>query len=542
MTFANPSRCRAAPAAALVLTALSAAWPAAGLAQDVTYELQRGDTLIGIGERMLERPSDWMRLRRINRIDDPYRMSTGARLRIPVALLRRESVPATVSQVVGTASAYSRPVAGGERIEPRTELATGDDGYLTIELADGTHLTLQPRSRLHLDALQRRAAAGITDSRLRLEQGRIEALVPKLGGRGSVQQLRTPGALISIRGTHYRAQAEDGGLARVEVTEGTVAVGSGRQPERAVGAGFGLVAVAGSALSLPRPLLAAPDLGGVALLQERVTMQLRFAALAAARAYRVQLAADPAFQAILGEKVVDVPEARFGGLPDGDYHLRVRGIDAQGLEGMDAVRRIALRARPEPPFPSAPADGAKVRGDAATLHWAAMVEADSYLLQLAADAGFEPILLQQTGLRATELTPPGRLEPGEYFWRVASVRADGQRGPFGDAQRFVLHPSPAAPDAPMVEGDRIAFSWPAESGQRFEFQLARDENFADPIEVRSLTEPRAALERPAAGTYYMRVRAIDPDGFVGPYTATQRVEVPARPWWLLLFLLLPLVL
>ena len=114
-------------------------------------------------------------------------------------------------------------------------------------------------------------------------------------------------------------------------------------------------------------------------------MQLRFAALAAARAYRVQLAADPAFQAILGEKVVDVPEARFGGLPDGDYHLRVRGIDAQGLEGMDAVRRIALRARPEPPFPSAPADGAKVRGDAATLRWAAMVEADSYLLQLAAD-------------------------------------------------------------------------------------------------------------------------------------------------------------
>ncbi|MCK7492440.1 MAG: hypothetical protein MZW92_13215 [Comamonadaceae bacterium] len=93
----------------------------------------------------------------------------------------------------------------------------------------------------------------------------------------------------------------------------------------------------------------------------------------------------------------------------------------------------------------------------------------------------------------------------------------------------------------MLEGDRIAFSWPAEPEQRFEFQLARDETFAAPIEVRSLTEPRTALERPAAGTYSMRVRAIDPDGFVGPYTATQRVEVPARPWWLLL-LLLPLVL
>jgi hypothetical protein len=530
-------RLPAAQASVLLLAVLASATPISGRAQDVAYRTQRGDTLIGISQRLLERPRDWTRLRSVNRIANPYRMPTGATLRIPASLLRREPVPATVSQVVGEASADGRALKIGERIEQRSELATGDDGYLTIELVDGTRLTLQPRSRLHLEALQRRAAVAAAESRLRLRQGRIDALVPNVHHRGAVQQLKTPGAVISIRGTRYRAAAEDDSIARVEVTEGTVEVAAARSAQRAVTAGFGLVARAEQPLPPPQPLLAAPDLGGLAPLYERVTFELRFAPLAGARGYRVQLAEDADFRLIRGERVVEAPLAKFSGLPDGDYRVRVRGIDRLGLEGQDAGKQISLRARPEPPFPSAPLDGAKLRGDSVTLRWASMVEAHGYLVQLAADGAFERIVHQWADQRGTELGPPGRLEPGEYFWRVASVRADGRRGPFGDVQRFMLHPAPAAPDAPAIDGDKIAFSWPAEPGQRFEFQLAKDELFADVIETRTLTEPRTVLERPGSGSYYMRVRATDADGFVGPYTATQRVVVPARPWWLLLFLI-----
>jgi hypothetical protein len=35
---------------------------------------------------------------------------------------------------------------------------------------------------------------------------------------------------------------------------------------------------------------------------------------------------------------------------------------------------------------------------------------------------------------------------------------------------------------------------------------------------------------PSHGTYYMRYRAIDPDGFVGPYIAAQRFQVPELPF------------
>mgnify|MGYP005755515027 FL=1 len=49
------------------------------------------------------------------------------------------------------------------------------------------------------------------------------------------------------------------------------------------------------------------------------------------------------------------------------------------------------------------------------------------------------------------------------------------------------------------------------------------------------------LPRPAPDTYYMRVRAIDADGFVGAWSGAQRIIVPADfPWWMLLLPLLAL--
>jgi len=49
----------------------------------------------------------------------------------------------------------------------------------------------------------------------------------------------------------------------------------------------------------------------------------------------------------------------------------------------------------------------------------------------------------------------------------------------------------------------------------------------------------------------VRTQATDPDGFVGPYSSTQRFDIPqpppppperSHPWWLLLLPLLPLAL
>jgi len=76
------------------------------------------------------------------------------------------------------------------------------------------------------------------------------------------------------------------------------------------------------------------------------------------------------------------PAAKWADLPDGRYVLRVRAIDAGGLEGVNAERAFTLKARPEPPFVSAPLSGHKVYGPEARLRWSASSSAQSYRLQL----------------------------------------------------------------------------------------------------------------------------------------------------------------
>ena len=228
---------------------------------------------------------------------------------------------------------------------------------------------------------------------------------------------------------------------------------------------------------------------------------------------------------VLHEQVFAGTELRVAGLADAEYFLRLRAIDALGLEGREAQHAFRLKARPEPPFTSAPPQRGKLRATGVAFGWATSVEAANYHFQLARDERFGQIV---DDVRATKDTAYSlaNLTPGEYYWRVASIRADGDHGPFGDAQRFALFPPPAYPDPPREDGGRLIFSWGAEPGQTFEFQIARDALFADVVSNLRLVEPSVSVQRPGPGRYYMRVRAIDADGFVGPYTATQSFELP----------------
>lgn len=535
--------CRRGVLALALASALAALSGPVAAEDEFAYRTRRGDTLIGIGGELLQRPADWQRLQRINRVANPRRLAPDAVLKVPVKLLRSEPQQAEVMHAGGDARLDGQPAAVRAPVVAGSTLSTGADGYLTLALPDGSSLTLQPESRLKVESLDRRIRTQIHSSVLRLEQGRVESAVVKQRAAGlPAQQLRTPGAVISVRGTRYRTAAQNAAASRVEVTEGTVGVAGGSGAAVPLQSGYGLIAATGER-PRPRVLLPAPDLSQASDVQDRVSFPLRFAAVNGAARYRVQVAAEPEFRDIRAERVVEAPQARIAGLADGDYWMRARAIDADGIEGLDSgARPLHLRARPEPPFPSAPADGSRLRGDKVDFRWSQAAEAKAYVMELAADASFAQPLFQSPPQSQAQASPADALKPGNYFWRVASVQADGKRGPFGDVQRFELRAPPAQPEPPAIDRDKIAFAWPGEPGQRFEFQLAQDADFAKVVEQRQLDAPRTVLERPAAGTYYMRVRATDPDGFVGPFTATQMVQVPSQPWWLLLpLLLIPLL-
>lgn len=534
---------RLAIAALLVTTALRcAADPGGGF---LTYRTTAGDTLIGIGRALLQKPWNWVALQRLNAVADPYRMPTGAALKIPFSLLRRDPATARVSMVTGHALAGDKELSAGSNLDSGEVVTTGDQGYATLVLADGSTLTLQPHTRLRLDSLQKIRGTDASLNRISLERGRVEAETVPQRSPAAQHHLRMPAVVLSVRGTHYRAAVPTAdGRSLAEVTQGKVAVGKSEAKGRPLHQGFGVAAAPGKPLPAPTALLPAPNLADVAELQQRLTLHFRFPPLAAAAAYRVQVAVDQNFREVLGERVVTAPEAKLPAPADGDYWLRVRGIDQHGLEGLDGLKQLQIRARPEPPFPSQPRNGGKAGSDSLQFRWAGVADAEHYDFQIARENDFANLLAASTQITETSYSPGEPLAPGEYYWRVASVQADGKHGPFGDVQRFQLRAPPSTPEPPVIDDKQMHFTWSGEAGQSFEFQLARDAQFNNVIETLRLAQPEATLQRPPeAGSYYMRVRATDSDGFVGPYTAAQRFEIPREPpWWWLLFLAAPFTL
>lgn len=531
--------------------------PAGARAGDYLYTTRPGDTLTGIAQRLLARPGDWTQLQTLNGIAEPRHMAAGRPLRIPERLLRVQAQVARLAAVSGEVRSEGVALQPGAELRAGTQLDTGAQGFATIELADGSRLQLAPSSRLRLERMARQRGSGAPDQRLRLEQGRVETQVTPLPkGKGHFG-ISTPSAVAGVRGTRFRVSADAGG-SRTEVTEGSVAVRSVAARPATVPAGFGLAVARDGRHGAPIGLLPAPVLPDELPLQERPVVRLAVPPLAGARAYRFQVgvgvgvgrgadvqlqqaARGAGWQHVVAEAVVPTPVARFADLPDGDYVLRVRGIDGQGVEGLDADRPFRLKARPEPPFAAGPAQGATLRAETVPLRWTQAPEAARYGVQIARDAAFADLVAAQDAVEGNAWTPAPQLPPGEYFWRVRSVRADGagaDAGPWGDAQRFTLRPVPSDPTPPTVDAGSLSFAWPAEPGQRFLFQLAQDAAFERVQVEQRLDEPRVTVPRPAGGTYYMRVQATDADGFVGPFSRTQTLQVPERvPWWLALFLL-----
>lgn len=546
-------------AAPFVLTAALAS------AADYAHPVVQGDTVVSISQRLLQDPRDYLKVQRHNRLTDTQAraLKPGSALQIPEAMLRREPVEARVVSVNGAVNLMQAgqavPLRAGDVLRSKAQVTTGADGSAAIRLADDTMIRLPPQSELRLDALNRVAAGRSFEQLMTLLRGRAEADVKKVESPGRLT-MTTPVAVLGIRGTVFRAAYDPAQrTARGEVLEGRVALDgvavtggqaasgqaaagksktagqaarSGAAPANArpgvvLDAGMGAVTDQSGLPSAPRALLAAPALAlQAADLQERAVVRFPLQALAGAQAYRAQITQGGSLDAVLREQIFTSPEVKFGDLEDGSYTLALRAIDDVGLEGKPLVRGFRLKARPEPPLTQTPAPNGKARGDAAQFVWGESTDGNSYRLQLAKDGAFRNLVQDEKSLKTAVLTS-GALPPGTYFWRVGSIKPDGDAGPWGDAQRFTMLQPTAPPQASEGNG-QIQFAWSGEPGQRFAVQIAREREFTSLVHNAETTQTQLAIKQPPAGVYYIRIRATDADGFVGPFSAPQRFEVINR--------------
>lgn len=519
------------------------------------YRVQAGDTLIGVRDRLMVPGAEWQVLQRINQVPNPRQLVPGSSLQIPVPLLRQQALTAEVVhthgdvQVQRGGSAF-QALAGGQVLAAGDVVRTGAQSSAALRFADGARVLMRPDSLLKIERSVKLGASEVVDTQLRLESGSVDSRVPpsKDPRKPARFEIRTPLANLGVRGTEFRTTASATQSA-VEVLEGTVA-GSGagaakgaadsaKGSGQAVKAGFGTRALP-SGVEAPRALLAAPSLTATPARIERLPLQLPWVASMGATTYRAQVFASDPPQALVLSGVFDGTSARWADdLPDGRYELRVRAIDAAGLEGLDGAAAFTLKARPEPPFSTQPQNAQRVTDDTLLFTWTRNAAAARYRLQIADTPDFASPRVDQTDLTVNQLRVP--LPVGTHHWRLASIRDLGgvaDLGPWGDAltvTRVALPPPPPVSKAPQSNSEGVLLAWAQGDAARFHVQVSRDAEFKQILVEETVDVAQWLLRKPEPGRYFVRVRTIDATGFTGPYGQVQEVNVArSTPWWWLL--------
>lgn len=409
--------------AVLLLGALFlAAWPLRAETPDtITYRMERGDTLYKLAREYFKNERMVAAVQKANRIRDPRRIPVGADLQIPRSVLKFTPTPLRVQSFSGPVQILIegrtlRPTVGA--IVPEgSEIQTGGSGFISLMGEGDSRVSLPSNSRIRVNAARRYLINDLIDVDLRVLGGRGEFVAPKLK-QDERYRVGTPVAVTAVRGTQFRVGHDpQNGTGGTEVVEGIVAVAAG---SKAVTAGEGFGVSAGPAgLGEAVKLLSAPEMVNPGRIQTEETLGFAIVPISGAEGYRTQLARDAGFLEVIAESVDAAPAAQFAEIADGRLFVRARAIAEGGLEGLsDAYsfrrKRIGASAAVE----TSPLD------DAYRFAWLPEGEGPSYQgFQLWRAGNEEALLVDEVGLTERGIMVSD-LEPGEYFWRVATFQID----------------------------------------------------------------------------------------------------------------------
>lgn len=509
--------------------------------QEWIYTVRPGDNLWDLSKKYLIHTGYHSKLQALNDIQFPKRLPPGQKLRFPVRWLKIQPASVRVFTTQGDAKATlaktgnTIPIEEGLELWAGDAIRTGPKASVTLQFADESDFLILPNSYVVLDSISAYGDTGMVDTRLRLPRGRLDGEITPRKGPGTRFEIQTPAAISAVRGTDYRvSMAPETSQSQTEVLSGKVLV-EGANTARIVPEGFGTFTKLGQPPAPPIRLLPAPDLTKVTPLFDRVPFGFTVPALEKAVAYRLQIAPTRQFQTLIFDRVFDAPQMSASQpRQDGNYVLRVRGIDAQGLEGKDAYLAFELDAFPEPPVLLKPEPDKVVRELKPSFQWSKPTVAKQYHLQIAKNEDFDETFIDLPNYSEVGFSTQTDLAPGQYYWRIATIDKADEKGPFSDPQSFTVKPPPSSPalEEPDIDESTLVLRWrKGPPGQTYELQLAEDIRFQTIVLDKRLAEPQIAIPRPDSGLYYLRIRTIDSDGYVGPYGSPQRISVPPDSFW-----------
>ena len=547
------------------------------MADSVAHTVQAGDTLEGLAKHYLNAPQQWPLLQKHNAVADPRRLRPGSVLHIPAHLL--PSAPAQIDFVQGevlihaSASASTRPLQPGSPLPEGTRLQVGANSFVVVRLADGSVVRVPAQSEVQLQQLRRTGRTGQVRSVIELRSGSLDAEVPTTGDAHRRFEIRTPRAATSVRGTRFGVLLASDGRSSTSVQQGSVAVQALAATQATANAnatdsqrtlldpGQGVAVAPDGTLGAVRALLPAPDLSAVpttlgdagmvalALGPQNAIEKIANSAYPAWATgqkdpknqapvlYQVQIARDEGLRQVLRNGIFAADAIRLPGLQDGQYVLAVRALDGAGLAGPFARRALSIKSQPVAPLYQSPLPGATVASSGATLQCTEVPGVARFHLQIARRADFAKLAQDAPDQPSCQLHTRA-LAVGAYYWRAASVRllADGSadHGPFAAPQPFNVadRPSALAADALRIDqqetSQTLQLHWPAQPGQRFRLQCARDLAFTELLCDEALTTAHWQASALPAGAYFVRLQTRDPSGLESDFSAPRSIYIDAR--------------
>ena len=107
----------------------------------------------------------------------------------------------------------------GNLVQLGQTIITGDDGFATLEISDGSSFLVYPDSRVVF-----RKNPGSLQDLIDVFLGRVKIHINRLGGEPNPTRVYTPTAVISVRGTTFDVSFDDEEITTVSVYEGSVGV------------------------------------------------------------------------------------------------------------------------------------------------------------------------------------------------------------------------------------------------------------------------------------------------------------------------------
>lgn len=538
MTSIEPSPFHAAR---LALAILAAGCVNAGHCTEIGYVFKPGDNPWNFSRQHLL-PGRSASLIELNSITDPHHIAPGTEIRVPTTWLARISRPVRVVETAGGVTQLlgkdgSKPLKAGDTISPNSRIRTAEQSSVTLQFADGSRVLIRENSDVRLERNVFVPLSDERDIRMALPKGNVENEVTHRLPAAGRFEIRTPSGVAAVRGTRFR-MAGSARETRTEVLAGKVVVAAAKRPPTSLPAGFGLALGNGRGAVATR-LLPAPQFPESKLLVEQVPAELNLPPVNGAVAYRTLVSAGQNLSAPLSEQRTEQPLMRILDIPDGQYTLRVRAIDANGLEGNELQLPLSINARPNPPFVLGPKADAQVAEARPHFRWTRSTEASQYHFQLAGNREFMPLLADEKTLVGNDFTVLQDLPEGKYFWRLASISASEGAGPFGEAQAFLR--VPALPGQVGFSDDQHSLSWKKVSSARYRVQVGNSQTIDPPLIDRIVDSNQLALDDIDPGSYFVRVQTLGMSGIDSPWSDVQAFEIPSRFDWRYLLLVVPVL-